>query len=111
MIVCESKPGAMIPRYQLIGCPYDTVSVNHLTGPKIGCGVHGVPKDRDLRMGITVWLIVCHRRLYALSSRSCTVWDFKTMTWLLGGGFPFTDIYGWHIIAWVQRVSYYFQSY
>ena len=49
MVVCEPRPGAMIDKYQLIGCPYGMVSVYHLIRPNIGNVVHGVPNDRDLR--------------------------------------------------------------
>ena len=36
-----------------LGCPhaYGTVSVYHLIRPNIGNVVHGVPSDRDLRIG------------------------------------------------------------
>ena len=33
-----------------LGCPHGTVSVYHLIRPNIG-NVHGVPSDRDLRIG------------------------------------------------------------
>ena len=49
--MCESTPGAIIPRYQLIGCLYGMVSVHHLSRPNIGYVVHSVPNVRDLRMG------------------------------------------------------------
>ena len=49
--MCEPRPGAMIHRYQLIGCRYGTVSIYHLIRPNIGNVVHGVPNDRDLRVG------------------------------------------------------------
>ena len=49
--MCEPTPGATIPRYQLIGCPYGTVTVYHLIRPNIGYVEHGVPNDRDLRVG------------------------------------------------------------
>ena len=44
----KSTPGAIIPRYQLIGCLYGMVSVYHLIWPNIG---YVVPNERDLRMG------------------------------------------------------------
>ena len=34
-----------------LGCPHGTVSVYHLIRPNIGNVVHGVPSDRDLRIG------------------------------------------------------------
>ena len=46
----------------------------------------------NLEWAKTVWLVVCHGHLYAVSSGSCTVWDFKMTTWLLGEGFPFSEI-------------------
>ena len=97
----------MIHKYQLNGCLYGTVLVYHLIRPNIGNIVHGVSNDRDLRMGITVWLIVCHGRLYTLSSRSCTVWDFETTTWLLYGGLPSMRLVlnGAYILAQVQGLG------
>ena len=60
LVVCEPRPWVTIHRYRLIGCPYGTVLVYHLIRPNIRNVLHGVPNDRDLRVGITVWLIVCH---------------------------------------------------
>ena len=34
-----------------LGCPHGTVSFYHLIRPNIGNVVHGVPSDRDLRIG------------------------------------------------------------
>ena len=80
---------------------YGTVSVHHLIRPNIGNVVHGVPSNRDLRMG-TVWLIVCHGRLYTLFSRSCIMWDFE----LTDLAFPYIyTVYSGYSVLLVQNTS------